>query len=84
MDEGRRLRLIGNIRSHLRALEMELGRIATCGNAEASAALRAFALSLLEQGAHAIELAIVHERAQALEDPDWDRDTETNLERPEL
>jgi hypothetical protein len=77
MDEGRRLRLIGNIRNHMRAGEGDIGRIASMGNDDAATALRALANSLLEQAAHAMELAFEHERASAAED------TLVDNERPE-
>jgi hypothetical protein len=77
MDEGRRLRLIGNVRSQLHAGEIELSRIATMGNDEAALALRSLANVLLEQAAHAMELALEHERASAADD------TLVDNERPE-
>jgi len=75
MDEGRRLILIGNIRNHLHAGEGEIARIASMGNEDAAHALRGLAHSLLEQAAHAMELAMQHERESA-------EDTLVDNERP--
>ena len=77
MDEGHRLKRIGNIRNQMHAGEIELGRIATMGNDDAAIGLRALANSLLEQAAHAMHLAFQHERAAAEED------TWIDNERPE-
>jgi hypothetical protein len=77
MNEGRRLRLIGNIRNQMRWSEGELARIATMGDDEAASALRVLANGLLEQAAHAMELAMAHELAGA------DDDTLIDNERPE-
>lgn len=81
MDEGQRLRLIGNIRNQLGYCETEMGRIASLGDDDAAHRLRVIASSLLEQAASAMDLAMRHERDLA--EKDFDRDTETDLERPE-
>lgn len=77
MDEGRRLRLIGNIRNQMRWSEGELARIATMGDEAAAFALRTLANSLLEQAAYSMELAFQHERAIAADE------TRLDNERPE-
>jgi hypothetical protein len=86
MDEGQRLRHIGAIRARLGFCESELGQIASLGDEDAAHRLRVLASSLLEQAASAMDLAMRHERAIAVTASKWlddDRDTETNLERPE-